>query len=110
MELESSQVSHIYKYIVIDLNSKMAAFFDINGQVGLLLSQLLHKSCSVSQSFPYIHSDFPHRLFRIVEVPAVQDEFLILKKHCYFQKLDWISKLLQKFLEKRVGVHQVQHF
>jgi hypothetical protein len=99
MVLESSQVGQINKHIVINLNSKMAALFDIDGQIGLLLGQLLHKSCSISQSFPYIHSDFPHRLFTTVEIPAVEYKFLILEKHCYFQKLNWISQLFQKFLQ-----------
>jgi len=71
MKLKSSQICHINKNIIIDLNSKMAALLNIDGQIRLLLGQFLNQSSSVSQSFSNLHSNLSFGLLCVVKLPTV---------------------------------------
>lgn len=59
----------------------MAALLNISGQIWLLLCQFLDESSTVSQSLSYLHADLSFWLLFVIELPAVEDEFLVLEKH-----------------------------
>lgn len=94
MELQTSEISHVYEEIVIDLYSEMAALLDEDGQAWLLLCELIDETIFVSECFPDFHAYLSTGLFGWVEVPVIEYELLILKEHWNSQKFHWLIDFL----------------
>jgi glycine cleavage system regulatory protein len=60
----------------------MATLLDIDSKVWLLLRQFLDQPSPVSQCLSYFHADLSFRLPIAIEPSAIQDELLVLEKHC----------------------------
>ena len=71
----------------------MTAFLNVDGEIWLLLGQLLDQSSSVSKSLSDFHSYLTLRLLCVIKLPAIQDKFLVLEEHSNFQEGYWISQL-----------------
>ena len=90
MKLQALQVCQVDENIVVDLNSEVAALLDVDGQLWLLLCQLLNESRPVSERFSDLHADLSLGLPIAVELFDVQHKFLVLEEHRNLKILDWI--------------------
>ena len=88
----------------------MTAFLYENSKRRLLLSQFLYQSRFISKCFSYLHANFSLWLFSRIKFTIIQNEFLILEKHWNSQRLNWVNKIFQKFLQHGIFIHQIDKF